>query len=145
MLRGRLRARAVKLTPGTIVQHPHLHLRHSAWGQRRQRLGGLQPRVLPAGCGSCFVVTIRDVLVERPDSLLSIGYVHPMDERLAAYRLLSRWEVAMMLNVSVTTLWRMVRREEFPPPIRVSPGRVAWPASSVLDWIDERMDGARGD
>ena len=68
-----------------------------------------------------------------------------MDERLAAYRLLSRWEVAMMLNVSVTTLWRMVRRGEFPPPIRVSPGRVAWPASSVLDWIDERMDGAKED
>ena len=63
-----------------------------------------------------------------------------MDDHLAVKgrRLLSRREVAALLNISITTLWRMVRAGLFPPPIRVSPGRVAWPARTVVAWIDER-------
>lgn len=30
------------------------------------------------------------------------------------------------LNVSPTTLWRMIQRGEFPKPIQISPRRVGW-------------------
>ena len=41
-----------------------------------------------------------------------------------------------------TTLWRMVRRGEFPAPIRISPGRVGFPVDLVEAWIQERLEGA---
>ena len=56
-------------------------------------------------------------------------------------RILSRQEVAWLLGISVTTLWRMVRDRRFPPPLRISPGRVGWPASVVRRWIEEQSGG----
>ena len=54
------------------------------------------------------------------------------------HRILSRREVAALLGVSMITLWRMVRARRFPRPLRISPGRVGWPARIVLRWIDEQ-------
>ena len=59
-------------------------------------------------------------------------------------RILSRQEVALLLGISVTTLWRMVRNRQFPPPMRISPGRVGWPARTVARWIDEHGEGTQG-
>ena len=58
-------------------------------------------------------------------------------------RVLSRREVAALLGVSIPTLWRLVRAKKFPPPIRISPGRVGWLASTVRRWLADRgSDGA---
>ena len=59
-------------------------------------------------------------------------------------RILSRQEVAWLLGISVTTLWRMVRDGMFPPAMRISPGRVGWPARTVARWIDEHGEGTQG-
>ena len=56
----------------------------------------------------------------------------------------SRREVARRLNVSVTTLWRLVRRGHFPPAVRISPGRVGWPARIVRRWIDALLKAGPG-
>lgn len=55
---------------------------------------------------------------------------------------LSRLQVATILGVSLTTLWRMVNRGQFPRGIRISPGRVGWRASTLRDWLAVRSSGA---
>ena len=67
-----------------------------------------------------------------------------MKDRLVAadesgdLQVLSRREVAGILDISVQTLWRMVRDGRFPRPFRVSPGRVGWRARTVRAWIADR-------
>ena len=59
-------------------------------------------------------------------------------------RILSRRDVASLLGVSPTTLWRLVRDRHFPPPMQVSPGRVGWRATTVGTWIDAREAASLG-
>ena len=47
-------------------------------------------------------------------------------------------EVARMIGVSRSTLWRLVRADLFPPPIRVGTRAVRWRLSEVLEWIASR-------
>ena len=54
---------------------------------------------------------------------------------------LSRLQVANILGISLPTLWRLANRGAFPRPIRISPGRVAWRASTVRDWLADRGNG----
>ncbi|RAK65648.1 helix-turn-helix transcriptional regulator [Phenylobacterium kunshanense] len=44
----------------------------------------------------------------------------------------------MVGNLGRTTWWRLVRAGEAPAPIRISPGRVAWRLTDILDWIASR-------
>lgn len=60
-------------------------------------------------------------------------------------RLISGPEVQARLSVSRCTVWRMVRRGDFPAPVRVSPGRVAWSAGDVDAWIAGKIAAARGE
>lgn len=44
---------------------------------------------------------------------------------------------------SIGTLWNQVRDGRFPAPVRISPGRVAWPVE-VLDEHDQKLiEGSR--
>jgi prophage regulatory protein len=45
-------------------------------------------------------------------------------------------------SLSRTTIWRMVRRGEFPAPIQISPGRVAWSEAAVDAWIASKTVAA---
>ena len=56
-------------------------------------------------------------------------------------RLWGRRKVAAVLDVSITTLWRLVRAKKFPGGLRISAGRVGWRARRVLQWIDEQDAG----
>lgn len=60
------------------------------------------------------------------------------DEPLLRAQVLSRRLVAALLGVSPTTLWRMVRRADFPAPFRLSRGRVGWRGTTVEQWLAER-------
>jgi predicted DNA-binding transcriptional regulator AlpA len=39
---------------------------------------------------------------------------------------------------SKSTLWRRVRTQSFPSPVRLSDGITAWRAEDVRRWIDDR-------
>jgi len=52
--------------------------------------------------------------------------------------LLTEKQVLILINISRPTLWRKVRRGEFPPPRQVSVGRKGWKESEVSEWIDSR-------
>ena len=73
----------------------------------------------------------------------SHGRAGMTDETTEPDRLWGRKKVAAVLDVSITTLWRLVRAGKFPPPLRISAGRVGWRARRVLQWIDEQDAGVR--
>ena len=53
-------------------------------------------------------------------------------------RFLSIREVNEMTGLSNVTRWRMEKRSEFPKRRQISPNRVAYLESEVLDWMKSR-------
>lgn len=58
-------------------------------------------------------------------------------------RLLGKPQVLARIPWSDTTLWRRVRAHDFPAPMRISPGRVAWSERAVEAWIAARAEAGR--
>jgi prophage regulatory protein len=54
-------------------------------------------------------------------------------------RLIPTKVVMAKTSQSRTSLWRSVRNRTFPPPVRISPGRVGWLEEDVDAWIDARI------
>lgn len=52
--------------------------------------------------------------------------------------LYSKAKVVEITTLSATTIWRMMRKGEFPQSVRASMGRVAWYKSDIDKWIAER-------
>lgn len=44
-------------------------------------------------------------------------------------------QVQDLTTLSGVTLWRRVKAGEFPAPVQLSPGRVAWARKAVHDWL----------
>ncbi|NPT44357.1 AlpA family phage regulatory protein [Paraburkholderia sp. 1N] len=43
-----------------------------------------------------------------------------------------------------STLYALIKRDEFPSPVRLTATAVAWPEISVDNWIQGRIDAANG-
>lgn len=41
-----------------------------------------------------------------------------------------------MTSLSRVTRWRLERAGEFPKRVQISPGRIAWRISEIIDWIE---------
>ena len=54
-------------------------------------------------------------------------------------RFISPKEAEKLLAVSRWTLWRLRRVGAFPKPVKVSPGRIAFMAEEVEEWIRDRL------
>lgn len=55
-------------------------------------------------------------------------------------RFLRARDVARMVGLSQTTLWRLGKTGEFPLPLRITQGRKAWSERAVLEWMDSRTE-----
>ena len=53
-------------------------------------------------------------------------------------RCLSMKHVATVLGLSVVTVWRLRRNHDFPPPIKLSPGRIGFLESDIAAWLEAR-------
>ena len=53
-------------------------------------------------------------------------------------RYISPRQLQELTGLSEPTLWRLRKRGELPEPIRLSPGRVAWPESVIRSWLEGR-------
>ena len=53
-------------------------------------------------------------------------------------------DLARLLRVSRTTIWRWAKTGHFPAPIKLGPGVTGWRASDVEAWIASRPDSASG-
>ena len=62
-------------------------------------------------------------------------------------RYISVAEICALLGISRTTCWRLVRDGRIQAPTRLSPNRVAWPASAVEAYLSgcqrSRAGGAK--
>lgn len=47
-------------------------------------------------------------------------------------------DILALIPINRTTLWRMVNKDLFPKPIKLSSNMVVWKNSEVLAWIDEQ-------
>lgn len=63
-------------------------------------------------------------------------------DRKAGDRLLREAQVLELVPVSAATLWRSIKRGEFPRPIRISVRAVAWLESEIHAWIAQRQEAS---
>ncbi|MFG6139065.1 helix-turn-helix transcriptional regulator [Halomonas sp. B23F22_10] len=54
--------------------------------------------------------------------------------------LVRRPEVLRRCAISNSTLHRLINAGDFPAPIQISPRAVAWVASEIDRWIDQRIE-----
>jgi prophage regulatory protein len=47
----------------------------------------------------------------------------------------------LVIGISSVTAWRLLKRGEFPAPIQLSRGRVAWRRTDLEDWLNSRERG----
>jgi len=51
-------------------------------------------------------------------------------------RFLKVAEILPLISVSRTTLWRMVKNNQFPKPVRIGPVSTAWRETDYLTWAE---------
>ena len=56
-----------------------------------------------------------------------------------APRLIAWPELRRRIPLSRSTIWRRIRDGNFPAPIQISPGRVAWLESDILAWMTAKQ------
>ena len=47
-------------------------------------------------------------------------------------------EILPLVGISRATVLREVEAGRFPPPVRLSPGRVGWRPTDIEDWVADR-------
>ena len=57
---------------------------------------------------------------------------------VAPDRIIGERECRKITDLSRTSRWRMMRRQEFPAKVRISPNRTGWRLSQILKWLRER-------
>jgi prophage regulatory protein len=65
-------------------------------------------------------------------------------EKAGLRRMLGEKEILQFLPVSTVTLWRMVKRGEFPPPTFITANKKIWWADEVQKWQSEVDGRGRG-
>lgn len=55
-------------------------------------------------------------------------------------RFISVDEVCSMVGLSRSTIWRLIKSEEFPTGRLISPRSRRWRESEVMAWMEERRD-----
>ena len=47
-------------------------------------------------------------------------------------------EVSKLIGLSISTINRLVKKEEFPPKIKISPRRIVFMKYQIYQWIQEK-------
>lgn len=55
-------------------------------------------------------------------------------------QLLRARDVQRELGISRTTIWRLVKAGEFPPPLRITSKVIAWRKSDIEEWQEQLAD-----
>jgi len=52
-------------------------------------------------------------------------------------------EVKKRTSLSGTSIWRRIKDGDFPPGVKISANRVAWPESTIQKWIADKMGSVK--
>lgn len=66
---------------------------------------------------------------------------HALAADLPALRLLRPRKTAALLDISLTTLWRLSHTSDFPKKYQLGPNAVAFRESELQTWIAQRRTG----
>ena len=61
-----------------------------------------------------------------------------VDNRPSPRKLLTRPEVLGLVRYSYSSLWTMMRRDEFPRSVRLGRNKIGWYEDEVAAWIEAR-------
>jgi len=64
--------------------------------------------------------------------------MHDASSALTLHKYISPRQLKQLTGLSEATLWRLRQRGELPEPVRLSPGRVAWPEPVISAWLTSR-------
>jgi len=82
---------------------------------------------------------MTDALVEPTQTPPDSKKKKAIEVRVISYDgILPSEDVELVTSYSRTTIWREERAGRFPRRIQLSPGRVGWIGSEVLEWIESR-------
>lgn len=68
--------------------------------------------------------------------------VHQLKPAIPRDRLIRLTEVESLVGCKKSTIYTMLKREQFPKPIRLSARMVVWPETAVLQWLQNRIQAA---
>ena len=54
-------------------------------------------------------------------------------------KLLTTQQVSEMVSLSISQIRRMVKNDDFPQPLKISPGRSAWHEKDIQQWMKSLM------
>jgi prophage regulatory protein len=83
----------------------------------------------------------KDTFFASQDVYLVIIMVDELDAPLAGPafdRFVPEHECKSISSLPRSTRWRLIRDGKFPPPVQVSPGRIAWRLSDLTRWMNDR-------
>ena len=66
------------------------------------------------------------------------GQVDQRPSELVTSNLVAMAEIRVRTSLSRSTIYRLMQRDEFPRPVQISPGRVAWREVDLADWLSRR-------
>ena len=69
--------------------------------------------------------------------------VHSARPAVQRDRLLRLPEVESIAGVRKSTIYALMKDGRFPPCVQLTPRCVAWPETSVLSWVQDRINEAR--
>ncbi len=59
-------------------------------------------------------------------------------------RLLRRKEVERIVGLGRAHLYALIKKNQFPAPIKLTERTVAWPEAEITAWVSERIASSRG-
>lgn len=68
--------------------------------------------------------------------------IHETRSQVRRDRLLRLPEVEAAIGFKKSTIYLLMRRDEFPRCVRLTARSVAWPESQVLQWVQDRIAAA---
>lgn len=69
--------------------------------------------------------------------------VHESRPQVRRDRLLRLPEVEQATGLKKSTVYLLMKRDEFPRCVQITPRCVAWPESAVLQWVQDRISAAQ--
>ncbi|EHZ2901700.1 AlpA family phage regulatory protein [Vibrio vulnificus] len=64
-------------------------------------------------------------------------------EILSTVKLVRQTELAMLLGISNTTLWRLRQDQNFPKPVAIRARMIGWRLSDIENWLNaNKLDAA---
>ena len=48
-------------------------------------------------------------------------------------------QVTACVGLSKATIYRLIEKKQFPPPLKLASRRVGWPKKAIDQWLNEKM------